>query len=463
MEFERIKDELLSAVDSGLKYARRVDNDADFEIYLYCENRTRVGINQGVVDASDVVVEGNAIRVAKQNSVSFASSSGISADRIQRSINEAVASLKTLSIKDARFKGFCNPEKPGKEGKLSKKILSLNKEELISFASDIVKEGQKFDKRIQAVGSQCYAEWRGFAIGNTLGIQQASRAITNGFETICIAVEGQERRTGYEFNLNREELIEPTGSGAKAAQKAVSLLGAKKLSMTAVLPTIWTPTAAACLILASLGQSATGDNVVEGRSPLSDRIGKDVSNQKLTVTDDGQNPSGINTDAIDGEGHPQQKNILIERGKLKQFLFDTYYANIQNRKSTGNSIRHYSPFGSTLPYEVSPAIRPKNLEIKPGNKDLDELMSSTTGQAIMIMDMPIGIFHSNVATGEFSAVAQSAFLIKNGAKSPLQPVSVSGNFYKGYQNLLDVGSDLERTVFVVETPSLVFDGFSVVG
>ena len=103
MEFENLKDELLSAVDSGLKYARKVDSRADFELYLYHDNITRVSINQGVVDASDGIVEGNAARVTKKNSVSFASSSGISADRIQRSIDEALASLKTISVKDKRF------------------------------------------------------------------------------------------------------------------------------------------------------------------------------------------------------------------------------------------------------------------------------------------------------------------------------------------------------------------------
>ncbi len=463
MEFENLKNELLSAVDSGLKYARRIDGVADFEIYLYYANRTQVSINQGIVDASDGAVEGNAVRVAKQNSVSFASSSGISANRIQRSVNEALASLKALSIRDERFKGFCNPKKPGNEGKLAEKILSLNKEELISFASDLVKEGQEFDNRIKTVGSECLAEWRGFAVGNTLGVQHASRAATNGFEVFCIAVEGVERRTGVESDLNRADLIDPDGHGAKAAEKAVNLLGAKKLKKTAILPTIWIPKAAAAFIYSSLGESARSDNVVEGRSPISDKIGKTVSTPELTIIDDGQKSSGINTDAIDGEGYPQQKNVLIEGGRLKQFLFDTYYAGIKDTQSTGNSIRHHSPFGSTLPYEVSPIVRPKNLEVKSGKKSLEDLISSISGQAIMVVDTPIGIFHSDVSTGDFSVVAQSAFLIENGKKSPLQPVSISGNFYKGFKNLLDIGSDLENTIFAVETPSMVFDGFSIVG
>jgi predicted Zn-dependent protease len=92
------------------------------------------------------------------------------------------------------------------------------------------------------------------------------------------------------------------------------------------------------------------------------------------------------------------------------------------------------------------------------------LISSIDGQAILIVDVPMGIFHISVSTGEFSAVAQSAFLVQNGEKKwPLQPVSVSGNFYKGFKQLAEVGNDLKKTPFSVETPSLIFNGFSIVG
>jgi len=464
MEYENLKDKLLSTVDTGLKYARTVDREAEFELYLFYQNKAGVSITQGVVEASEGIIEGNAVRVVKQNTVSFASSSGISTHRIKRSIDEAIASLRSVSIKDERFKGFCEPKKPGREGAFASEILDLSKEELIDFARNMMKEGQEFDKRIKTVGSECSAEWGGFAVGNTHGLQQASRSAINSCEVYCIAVEGEERRTGYEFDITRERLIRTGGLGAKAAQRAVSLLGARKLNKTTVLPTIWEPMSAAAYIGVSLGQSASGQHVVEGRSPIAEKIGEEIANSKLTITDNGQNPSGINTDAIDAEGYPQQKTTLVNRGKLNQFLFDTYYAHIHGGESTGNCSRHTRPFGSTLPYETSPLIRPKNLEVKPGSKNLDDLIASIDGQAILIVDAPIGIFHSNVSTGEFSAVAQSVFLVENGDKKwPLQPVSVSGSFYTGLRQLLDVGSDLKTTVFTVETPTLIFDGFSIVG
>ena len=464
MEYENLNDELLSAVDSGLEYARTVDREAEFELYLFYKHTTRAKIAQGVVDATDGNVEGNAIRVAKKNSISFASSSGISVERIKRSINEAVTSLRSVSIKDERFKGFCSPKRPGKEGIFTKDVLNLSEEALINIARNIVRESQAFDKHIHTVESGCFAEWDGFAVGNTNGLQQASRSALNGCEISCIAVKGEERRTAYEFDITRERLMKTSGIGAKGAQKAISLLNAKKLNKTTVLPTIWVPISAASYIYASLGQSTSGSNVVEGLSPLRDKIGEVIANPRLTVTDDGQNPTGVNTDAIDAEGYPQQKTTIIEKGRLNQFLFDSYYAQIYGTESTGNCTRHSRLFGSTLPYENSPSIRPKNLEVKPGKKDLDALIASIDGQAVLIVDVPIGIFHSDVSTGEFSAVAQSAFLVEDGEKQwSLEPVSVSGNFYDGFKQLRDVGSDLEKTVFTVETPTLVFDGFSIVG
>ncbi len=464
MEYENLKDELLSAIDTELKFARTVDREAEFELYLFFQNSAKANIKQGVVEATDGIVTGNAVRVAKQNCISFASSSGISSGRIRRSINEAVAGLRSVSIKDERFKGFCEPKKPGKEGIFASEILDLGKEELIGYAKALVKDGQEFDSRILTVEGNCSTTWGGFAIGNTQGPQQASRSASNDCYVYCIAMDKEERRVGYEFDITRERLIKTEGMGERAARKAISLLGARKLNEATVLPTIWEPIAAAAYIAASVGQSTGGHHVVEGRSPLAGKIGEEIANPNLTMIDDGQNPSSIMTEAIDAEGHPQQKNTLIEKGKLNKFMFDTYYAHIYGTESTGNCSRGGGPFGSTLPYETSPGISPKSIEVLPGTMKIDDIINSISGKAILIVDIPIGIFHSSVSTGEFSAVAQSAFLIQDGEKKhPLQPVSVSGNFYKGFERLLELGSDLEKTPLSVATPSLLFEGFSIVG
>ena len=463
MNYENLKDELLSVLDSGLKLARKKDHEAEFEIYVFYRHNTRVDVKQGVVEATDGLVEGNAVRVAKRKSVSFASSSGISADRIEHSLDEATASLKAVSVKDERFRGFCEPLKPSREGTFSSEILSLSKDQLIKYADDLVKEAKEFDPRILYATCNCAADWGGFAVGNTLGLQQASRSASNTCQVCCVAARNEERRTGNEYDISRERVIKSEGLGESAAKQAVALLNAKKLSKTKVLPTVWIPIAASSYLFASLGQSASGRAVVEGLSPLSGRLGKKVAHPDLTVIDDGQEPTSLSTEAVDAEGYPQKRTPLIEKGVLKNFMFDTYYGRIYGAESTGNCSRG-GIFGSGLPYESQLAIQPCYIKVAPRKGTMEKIMKSIDGQAILIADMPIGIFHSNVSTGEFSVVAQSVFLIEKGEKkNPLQPVSVAGNFYKGLQQLIDIGSDSQKTPFSVETPTLIFDGFSVVG
>jgi PmbA protein len=331
IDYENLKDELLSVLDSGLKTARQKDREAEFEIYIYYRHSTRVDAKQGVVEATDGLVEGNAVRAAKHKSIGFASSSGISTDRIEHSIDEAIASLKAVSEKDERFRGFCEPLKPGREGAFSNEILSLSKDKLIKYADGLVKEAKEFDPRVLYATCSCSADWGAFAVGNTLGLQQASRSVSNACQVYCLAAKNEERRTGNEYDVSRERVIKSEGLGETAAKQAIDLLDAKKLGKTGVLPTIWTPIVASCYLLASLGQSTSGRAVVEGLSPLADRLGKKIAHTNLTVVDDGQEPTSLNTEAVDAEGHPQKRKSLIEKGVLNNFMFDLLRQNLRCR------------------------------------------------------------------------------------------------------------------------------------
>ena len=64
MEYENLKDELLSTVDTGLKYARTVDTEAEFELYLFYQNKAGVSITQGDVEASEGIIDSYCINLA---------------------------------------------------------------------------------------------------------------------------------------------------------------------------------------------------------------------------------------------------------------------------------------------------------------------------------------------------------------------------------------------------------------
>ena len=463
MEFDEIKDALLSEVDTGLKFANSLDKAAEFEIYLYYRSKSNVEIKQGVVEATDGIVAGTAVRATRDQKLSFASSSGISSNHVKRALQYAISSLKATSEKDTRFKGFCEPKPPGKEGKFAPEILELTTDDLVGYSLQLIGNMTKANGRLlAAVG--CEKTWGGFAIGNSLGLQQASTSAHNACSAYAMAIDGEERRTGSEELVTRDKALDVSGIGEKAAEKALNLLGAKKLGQTTTLPTLWVPWAAASYILSSLQQATKGSTVVEGLSPLREKQSEKIAHHDFSLVDDGQNPLGIETEAIDAEGHPQGRTVIVRNGILKSFIFDSYYGRIAGKASTGNCARSGGPFGSRLPYEDAPSIFSKNLEVAAGKQSEEELIASIDGQGLLITDIPIGIFHSSVETGEFSAVASSVFLIEDGEKKrPLEPVSIAGNFYKGLEQLLGVGNNIEITSLFVTTPSLLIDGISVTG
>ncbi|MFW9869377.1 MAG: TldD/PmbA family protein [Candidatus Thorarchaeota archaeon] len=465
MEFDNLKDELLSVTDTGLKYAKSLDNSVEFEIFVSYQNSVSASISQGIVTAKDGAAAGTAVRAAKGKRIGFAVASGVSPERIKLAAEEALSIINSVNVEDNRFKGFPDPKGKGREGAFTDEILSIGSDDLIKHCEEIIEEAKAVDERVKVVSALASVDWSGYAVGSTRGILEATRSGDSGCQSSVYAIQGEERKGSFHFDVSRERLFNPEGVGRIAAENAITQLGAKKLDITAKLPTIWTPIPAALFILSSLGQSTLGRTVVDGISPLCDKIGDTIASKQLSIVDNGQSKIGLRTEAIDAEGQPQQKNTVIENGVLKNYLFDNYYGKAFGLESTGNCSRGGGIFGDdTTPFEEKPSVSTKWLEITPGSKTEEEIISSIDGKAILIREFPLGIFHSMVATGEFSCVAGTAFLVENGElKGPVEPVSIAGNYYEGFQNLREIGSNIEFLPFDIEIPTLIFDDFSVTG
>jgi predicted Zn-dependent protease len=465
MEFDNLKDELLSVTDTGLKYARSLDGSAEFEVFVSYQNEVSASIRQGIVTAKDGATAGTAVRAARGKRIGFAVASGVSPERTKLAAREALSVINNVNVEDDRFQGFADPKGAGKEGAFSKDILSLGSEDLIKSCEEIIEEAKAVDERVKVVMAAASATWRGYAIGNTRGILEATMSGDNDCQSAVYAIEGEERRSGMHFDVSRERLYKTENVGKIAAELAVGLLGAKKLDFTGKMPTIWTPMPAALFVMSSLSRSALGDAVVDGISPLCDKIGDTIASKDFTITDDGQSKIGLGTEAIDAEGQPQRKNSIIEGGVLKNYLFDHYHGTAFGLESTGNCSRSAGLFSAdATPFEATPSVSTKWLEVKKGTKSEEEIVESIEGKAILIRDFPMGIFHSSVATGEFSCVAGSAYLVENGEmKGSVEPVSIAGNFYAGYENLRTIGGDNWPLPWGIDIPSLVFDDFTVVG
>ena len=83
----------------------------------------------------------------------------------------------------------------------------------------------------------------------------------------------------------------------------------------------------------------SAENVQKKRSLFIGKFGATVASPVITVLDDGLLDQGLGTAPSDDETVPVKKKMLIEKGRLAMFLYNTYTANKDKTESTGNGMR----------------------------------------------------------------------------------------------------------------------------
>jgi PmbA protein len=231
---------------------------------------------------------------------------------------------------------------------------------------------------------------------------------------------------------------------------ALALTKKDAVVKTGQMSVIFTPHAVSTL-LEPIELGINGKMVQKKVSPLGDKIGKQIVDQRLNIMDDATIDFASNSCQIDDEGMPTSRLTLIENGILRNHLFDLQTAGIMNSKSTGNGYRGFE----TLP---SPHL--SNLVIQPGEMSMDKMIKQMKDG--LIVQQVIGGGQSNVLTGEFSVNVDLGFKVENGTiVGRVKDVMIAGNAYETLNHLIEIGSEVScyDSIF---TPPLWVDGINVV-
>ena len=85
------------------------------------------------------------------------------------------------------------------------------------------------------------------------------------------------------------------------------------------------------------GHSLEATSVAMGKSQFAGKLGQHIANPKVTAVDDGTIPGAWGSINIDDEGHPSQRNVLIENGVLKSYLIDRLNGRRMGMAPTGSA------------------------------------------------------------------------------------------------------------------------------
>jgi PmbA protein len=104
----------------------------------------------------------------------------------------------------------------------------------------------------------------------------------------------------------------------------------------------------------------------EGRSFLKGRMGQKIASEQITLSDDAYHPlsPGI---PFDFEGMPKQTVALIDKGIVRNLVYDRATAKKDKTQSTGH--------GLPQPNAIGPI--PRNLVLQAGKSSLNEMIAST--------------------------------------------------------------------------------------
>jgi len=455
IDLEKWETDLLSRIDRGLNFGTSLGTDA-LELYMSHFESLDIKIKSGMIDATKGGNIGVGCRCVIGKKVGFASASGITDTAVNFAIESALKISKTLTEDDDRWKNFVQSSEKGKEGPIDESILEIESEEIVNGANLIFNEAKNYDTRISSVRGTINVGYGVFAVGNTEGLFKSSKTSIGMIDAEFVANEGNKSKIGINIAIGRG-VPEFEDFGTSGAKKAIKFLKSNPLNKTAQMKVLFNNLTASQLIHASLMNSVNGKSIIEGRSIFDNKLNTQVGVPFLTIYDDAQIPEDPNMVAIDDEGFPRKKTLIIEKGELKSFIFDHYYSQIYSTDNTGNASRR-----GPQSYESIPSIELTTISVKPGSKNIHEIASEIKN-GIFITGYLMGEGHSDFVSGDFSIVAPTCFKIEKGEiTTPLEPLTIAGNFYKGFNQIIAIGNETELT-YKGKVPSMAFEGFTVSG
>jgi PmbA protein len=191
------------------------------------------------------------------------------------------------------------------------------------------------------------------------------------------------------------------------------------------MPVIFTPDGL-ILLLISLGMAVDGKSVHLGASPLRDKLGEQIASPSLSITDDPFVEYGPRTSAFDDEGVARKVTPIIEKGILRNFIYDLDTAGRAGAEPSG----HGSARALT------------NLVIEPGKVPY-ETMIKNTSLGLLVEDF-LGLGQGNPINGEFSVNVSLGYKIENGKLvGRVKDVMLAGNAFKALKDIVGISRERE--------------------
>jgi len=412
-----------------------LETGAEFSEVFYENKYTNnyVFLSSKIDKITSNFTEGIGIRISKDSKKVYGSTNKL--DNI--SINKLITDLNNV-YKGNRIIDYVTLVEEKIDNK-HKPIIDLDKFDIIKkkeLFKKIDTYARNKDKNINQVQIKLYEENQNVIISNSNGKYIKDNRVRIRLDLhIFISINGKVETSysryatmgGYEFldKINFEEEIDKLIKEANDKIIAIPCPGGE-------MPVVIASGFGGVIFHEACVHSLEAASTSKNSGPFANKLGKKIASSKVTLIDDGTLNNEWGSVNIDDEGNKTQKNILIEKGILKNYLIDELNSKVMKMNITGSGRRE--------DYTYAPTARMNNTYLAIG-EDTKEDMIKSIKYGLYAHKMGGGSVNQD--TSDFNFAVTSAYMIRDGKiAESVSDVCLIGNGSEIIKNVEMVSNDL---------------------
>lgn len=375
-------------------------------------------------------------------------------EKVKEAIEQA-AKMARLNSPDEKWVSLPEPGKYREKPKPNYELREASPDILVEKLVKGIKLAREKDENAVVAGGAGGVSWEERRILNSHGLDVFQEGGAAYMYLELVGRKGNVVTPGiFDFDARRDLNLDVEGVVERAVQKvgwAYNVVPSKNEEV----PLIFGPWAIAGLFSYALLPAFSGERLVKETTPLAGKVGEKIASEVITLYDDPFHPLALDPAIADDEGVPTRKNILIENGTFKGFVWDNYWAKIYGTESTGNGKRDLRSGGINIGFH--------SVVIENGKRSLEDIIGEIDRG--YLVDGLQGAHSSNPDNGNFAVTANPAFLIEDGEVKGSAVFLIAGNVYELLQQASEVSKEQTVMPFMntMITPHIKFENVKIAG
>ncbi|MGE5361099.1 MAG: TldD/PmbA family protein [Bacteroidales bacterium] len=402
------------------------------EAFLEIGRRLSIDVRNGELETiEEAAYQGAGFRVFVKGRMAFSHCNDLREASLDAAIGRAIEFARQTTADENNVLPTDKGVTPV-EGLYDPSVAKVSMDRKIELAKAVEKAGMK-DPRITKSAGSGYAEFEGdIFIANSNGLSKTYKASNCSLGVSLVVEKGDQKASGGEYCSRRffADLKSPEEIAKRAIERTTESLDPRMVK-TQRAAVIFAPEVGPSILGGILG-AINGESVLQGASFLGGKMDQKIASALVTLIDDPTLPRGAGSEPFDGEGVPTEKRVLVDKGVLRGFLYNTIVGRRAGVKSTGNASRRG--------FRSLPGIGPHNFYMAAGTSSQADIIKATKVGLLLKGVTGYGI---NAVNGNYSGGAEGLWIENGQVVFPVKGLTIAGTAAEMLNGIDMVGSDLD--------------------